>query len=136
MNSLKDLEEQRDPNRQTTDDASEADVHPEPEEVAKNEENTICGADENQLVLHNNQSAEEAKPTNRDIACADKEKHRKVSFPMDKDLVTGYLEPVNPWHGGWCHLPFTCSNCNLIIVIVTYLLTFIFFESHSFTCVF
>lgn len=104
MNSLKDFEEQRDPNQQTIDKSSNADDQQEQENVVKNEGDTSVGAD--LLMLHNNQSAEEAKPTvepNQDVASAVKEKHRKVSFPMDKNLVTGYLEPVNPWQGGLCY---------------------------------
>lgn len=30
----------------------------------------------------------------------DDEKPRRVSFPKDTELVTGYLEPVNPWAEG------------------------------------
>lgn len=29
-----------------------------------------------------------------------KSQGRKVSFPTDSELVTGYLEPVNPWADG------------------------------------
>lgn len=113
MNSLKDFEEQRDPNQQTHDKSRNADAadQQEAESVVKHEEGTSDGADEHQLMLHNNQSAEEdgdeeAKPTNESNqtnaygGVSDKERNRKVSFPMDKDLVTGYLEPVNPWQGG------------------------------------
>lgn len=102
MNSLKDLEEQRDPNQQTIDITNNADEQQGQEDDVKINAGTIDGANEDQLMLHNNQSAEEAKPTTQDVACAGNENTRKVSFPMDKDLVTGYLEPVNPWHGGWC----------------------------------
>lgn len=99
MNSAINLDEQRDPNQH--DKASTANNHEEQKDVVVTEEaeDPTNGADEEQLMLHN-QSAEETKPTIKDVMCADKEKTRKVSFPIDKDLVTGYFEPVNPWQGG------------------------------------
>lgn len=117
MNSLKDLE-QRDQNQQTIDKSSDAEEQVPQEITVKNEESTRDGADlgEQQLMLHNNQSAEEEvdeefvidKKTTiieseQDVvACDNKEnnKNRKVSFPIDNEIVTGYLEPVNPWEGG------------------------------------
>jgi len=59
----------------------------------------------------------EASPTLKAIApclrsCSEvhqSREPRKVSFPEESQLVTGYLEPANPWEYGKCLYLLCCK---------------------------
>uniref|UniRef100_A0A336LT99 CSON000682 protein n=1 Tax=Culicoides sonorensis TaxID=179676 RepID=A0A336LT99_CULSO len=111
MNSLKDLDEQRDSNLQENEVLSDSNNSSEQENSIKIEETSGNGANNCEQQLHNNQSTTKGEEVelvmaksisiecNQKAVSDNKEKHRKVSFPHDRNLVTGYLEPVNPWDG-------------------------------------
>ncbi|XP_049285004.1 serine-rich adhesin for platelets [Anopheles funestus] len=50
-------------------------------------------------VLHSSlkKSSKMGVPTGAAAATAKSENRRRVSFPKDAQLITGYLDPVNPW---------------------------------------
>lgn len=59
------------------------------------------GTEALQRLLHNDSSAEpKLSLKKQDSSTSIRSEGRKVSFPRDADLVTGYLEPVNPWAEG------------------------------------
>ncbi|XP_063706249.1 protein phosphatase 1 regulatory subunit 37 [Culicoides brevitarsis] len=99
MNSVKIFKEQRDSDEHPIDAKVDANECEESPLLNTNETDGLKGAYEECPMLHNNKTAEISEPKKENIRCSDKEKNRKVSFPTDKNLVTGYFEPVNPWEG-------------------------------------
>lgn len=60
---------------------------------------TTTSEDDEALRLHN-VSEPKGSLKKQDSCQSIRSDGRKVSFPTDSQLVTGYLEPVNPWADG------------------------------------
>lgn len=81
-----------------TEDGLKVDLsQPEKAVAQQKNENDICNCSAEALVLHNDEPEPQVNLQKQDSSQSIRSESRKVSFPKDAELVTGYLEPVNPW---------------------------------------